>query len=84
MPTLLAALALVGSVTPQHAVAQAKREWLKELRAAAASGDRATRFPSPTRRVLLGWLHRGNHWRAPHVGGGQWAASEGLYPYPHS
>jgi hypothetical protein len=24
-----------------------------------------------------------NHWRAPHVGGGQWAASESLYPYPH-
>jgi hypothetical protein len=24
-----------------------------------------------------------NHWRAPHVGGGQWAASETLYPFPH-
>jgi hypothetical protein len=24
-----------------------------------------------------------NHWRAPHVGGGQWAASESLYPFPH-
>jgi hypothetical protein len=161
MSTLLAALALVGSVTPQHAVAQAKREWLKELRAAAATGDRATRFPSPSKRVLLGRLHRAearfgfsvvsvtmlrplqsapvvvirsdreraiarvtpkivaafdrrrvtrenpsgfayegiffvaqtsrgapylavfNHWRAPHVGGGQWAASESLYPYPH-
>jgi hypothetical protein len=84
MPTLIVALVLVGSVAPQHDVAQAKREWLKELRAAAASGDRATRFPSPTKRVLLGRLHRVNHSRAPHVGGGQWAASEGLYPYPHS
>jgi hypothetical protein len=24
-----------------------------------------------------------NHWRAPHVGGGEWAASEDLYPFPH-
>ena len=24
-----------------------------------------------------------NHWRAPHVGGGQWAAAESLYPFPH-
>ena len=24
-----------------------------------------------------------NHWRAPHVGGGQWAAEESLYPYDH-
>jgi hypothetical protein len=24
-----------------------------------------------------------NHWRAPHVGGGEWAASESLYPFPH-
>ena len=24
-----------------------------------------------------------NHWRAPHVGGGQWAANESLYPFPH-
>jgi hypothetical protein len=24
-----------------------------------------------------------NHWRAPHVGGGQWAAAERLYPFPH-
>jgi hypothetical protein len=24
-----------------------------------------------------------NHWRAPHVGGGEWAASESLYPFAH-
>jgi hypothetical protein len=24
-----------------------------------------------------------NHWRAPHVGGGEWAAQESLYPFPH-
>jgi hypothetical protein len=24
-----------------------------------------------------------NHWRAPHVGGGEWAASPDLYPFPH-
>jgi hypothetical protein len=24
-----------------------------------------------------------NHWRAPHVGGGEWAAGESLYPFPH-
>jgi hypothetical protein len=24
-----------------------------------------------------------NHWRAPHPGGGEWAANESLYPFPH-
>ena len=24
-----------------------------------------------------------NHWRPPHVGGGEWAADESLYPFPH-
>lgn len=24
-----------------------------------------------------------NNWRAPHPGGGQWAASAGLLPFPH-
>jgi hypothetical protein len=24
-----------------------------------------------------------NHWRAPGVGGGEWAADESLYPFPH-
>ena len=31
----------------------------------------------------LPYLATFNHWRAPHVGGGQWAASESLYPFPH-
>jgi hypothetical protein len=161
MRILLAALAVFGVANPQHAVTQAKRDWLKELRTAAASGDRAKSFPSPPRHVLLQRLHRSesrfgfslvrvtmlrplqlapvvvirsddeqaiaratpqivagfdphrvtkenpsgfayegifflaetskgvpylavfNHWRAPHVGGGQWAARESLYPYPH-
>ena len=159
---LLAALAVsLSLVTPQQAVANAKRGWLKEMRANAATGDSAKAFPSPSRRVLLrrletarsrfgfevesvtmlrplqlapvvilrsdrklklsratprilelidprhvtrqnpsGFAYEGiflvaettrgepylavyNHWRAPHVGGGQWAASESLYPYPH-
>jgi hypothetical protein len=24
-----------------------------------------------------------DHWRVPHVGGGEWAADESLYPFPH-
>jgi hypothetical protein len=24
-----------------------------------------------------------NHWRPPHVGGGQWAANKSLYPFQH-
>ena len=24
-----------------------------------------------------------NHWRVPHVGGGEWAADQSLYPFPH-
>ena len=159
---LLAALAVsLSLVAPQQAVANAKRGWVKELRAYAATGDSAKAFPSPSRRVLLrrleaartrfgfeiervtmlrplqlapvvilrsdrklqlsratpsimklidprhvtrenpsGFAYEGifvvaettrgvpyllvfNHWRAPHVGGGQWAATESLYPYPH-
>jgi hypothetical protein len=159
---LLAALAVsLSLVAPHDAVANAKRGWLKELRANAATGDTAKAFPSPPRRVLLrrletarsrfgfeiesvtmlrplqlapvvvlrsdrkvqlsratpsivklidprhvtrqnpsGFAYEGiflvvettrgvpyllvfNHWRAPHVGGGQWAASESLFPYPH-
>jgi hypothetical protein len=150
-----------GRTSPRTAVAQARAEWLKEVRASAAHGDRATRFPSPSRTVLLQRLRRAarlygfrivrvtmlrplqsapvivvssdrklavaratpkivelfdphrttrsnpsgyayeayffeardgrgvpylatfNHWRPPHVGGGQWAASERLYPFPH-
>jgi hypothetical protein len=29
------------------------------------------------------YLSTFNHWRAPHVGGGQWAATENLYPFSH-
>lgn len=150
-----------AAISPTRAVAQAKAEWLAQIRASAQSGDRSARFPSPSRAVLMRRLHnaqtlyafrvvsvrmlhplqrapvivissdrkqslaratpkiinlfdprsptrmnpsgyayeayflvaqttRGvpflatfNHWRAPHVGGGQWAASESLYPFPH-
>lgn len=150
-----------AAMSPSRAVAQAKAEWLKEMRASAKSGDRSARFPSPSRRVLRRRLHQAerlygfrvvsvqmvhplqsapvivisannelsiaratpkiidlfdprhpmsanpsgyayegyffvaqttggvpflatfNHWRAPHVGGGEWAASENLYPFPH-
>jgi hypothetical protein len=142
--------------SPKAAVAQAKREWLKEVRASARTGDRAKSFPSPGRAVLMVRLRRAqarydfrivsvtillrlqrvpvivirsdrklaiaratpaiidlfdprhvtkknpsgyayeayffeardrhgapylatfNHWRPPHVGGGQWAADESL------
>jgi hypothetical protein len=146
---------------PKAAVAQAKRDWLKDLRASATTGDRDTKFPSPSRAVLMhrlrlaqqrygfeivsvimlrplhlapvivirsnekraiaratpaiialfdprhvtrdnpsGYAYEGyffeardahgvpylatfNHWRVPHVGGGEWAAAESLYPFPH-
>jgi hypothetical protein len=165
---LMVALAIIppataagGRTSPRTVVAQARAEWWKEVRASAAHGDRATRFPSPPRTVLLRRLrlaahlygfrivrvtmlhplqrvpvivvssdrklalaratprivelfdpHRAtranpsgyayeayffeardgrgvpylatfNHWRAPHVGGGEWAASEDLFPFPH-
>lgn len=150
LPAVLLLL-IVGSVTAdasrasislKQGVAQAKAEWLAQIRAAAQSGDRSARFPSPSRAgltsrlgkaaklygfraVSVQMLHplsftilhlfdpryptptnpsgyayeayflvaqtsRGvsflatfNHWRAPHVGGGQWAASDSLYPFPH-
>jgi hypothetical protein len=147
--------------SPKAAVAQAKTEWLKEVRFAARSGDRARDFPSPSRAVLVNRLERArrlygfqvvgvtmlrplqlapviviqsdrklalaravptiiqifnprhvtrrnpsgyayeayflvaqdrhgvpylatfNFMRAPRIGGGQWAASERLYPFPH-
>lgn len=147
--------------SPSAAVAQAKAEWLRAIRASALSGDRAKTFPSPPRTVLMQRLQRAsssyffsiasvqmlhpvqlapvivirsnnkraiakatpkiiklfnpyrptaknpsgfayegyffvaqttnrvpylatfNHMRAPHTGGGQWAASEDLYPFPH-
>jgi hypothetical protein len=159
--TAVAPAAAADRASPRAVVAQARAEWLKEVRASATHGDRATRFPSPPRSVLLQRLRRAarlfgfrivrvtmlqplqrapvvvvssdrklalaratpkilalfdphratsanpsgyayeayffeardrrgvpylatfNHWRPPHVGGGQWAASERLYPFPH-
>ncbi|HEV8686836.1 MAG TPA: hypothetical protein VGQ84_06135 [Gaiellaceae bacterium] len=153
--------ASAAAIPPKQAVAQAKREWLREVRASAREGDDARSFPSPSRAVLLRRLQKAqrrygfgivsvrmlrplqlapvivirsdrkletaraipaiielfdprrptktnpsgfayeayfleaqtrrgvpylatfNFWRAPHVGGGQWAAEERLYPYPH-
>jgi hypothetical protein len=153
--------ASTAATSPRRAVAQARAEWLRELRASARNGDRAARFASPSRAVLMrrlhvaagrydfeiasvrmlrplqlapvivirsdrkraiaratpkiielfdphhptqanpsGYAYEGyflvaeagtglpylatfNHWRAPHVGGGQWAAAEDLYPFPH-
>jgi hypothetical protein len=157
------AAAIAGGATPppNSVVAQAKRAWLKEVRASASSGDRSKNFPSPSRAVLMHRLHQAqarygfkivsvtmlhplqrapvivirsdrkhaiakatpaiinafdprhvtksnpsgyayeayffeardkhgiaylatfNHWRPPHVGGGQWAAEESLYPFDH-
>jgi hypothetical protein len=157
------ATAIAGAATPspKSAVAQAKRDWLKEVRASARSGDRTRSFPSPARTVLMHRLRQAqtrygfrivnvtmlhplqrapvivirsdrkhaiakatpaiinlfdprhvtknnpsgyayeayffeardqhgvpflatfNHWRPPHVGGGQWAVQESLYPFPH-
>jgi hypothetical protein len=146
---------------PARVVAQTQAEWLSEMRASARTGDRAARFPSPSRHLLLqrlrtaarsyrfqivsvrmlhplqaalvivirsdreqsiaratpkiidlfnprrptradpsGYAYEGyflvaetdsgvpflatfNRWRAPHVGGGEWAARESLYPFPH-
>jgi hypothetical protein len=150
-----------AAVRPRAAVSQAHAEWLRDIRSSAKTGDRAARFPSPSRTVLLRRLRNAaqsygfriakvqmlhplqrapvitirsdrmraiaratpsivalfdarrptrsnpsgyayeayflvaerrdgipylatfNHWRAPHVGGGQWAAAEDLYPFPH-
>ena len=158
---VFAAAAAGGAAPPRQAVAQARAQWLKEVRASARDGDGATRFPSPPRAVLMQRLERAarryrfrivrvtvlhplqrvpvivirsdrkhalaratpkiietfdprrptrgnpsgyayeayflvaedthrtpflatfNHWRPPHVGGGQWAATEDLYPFPH-
>jgi hypothetical protein len=157
------ATATAGAATPSSnsVVAQAKRDWLKEARASAKSGDRTRSFPSPSRTVLMHRLRQAqtrysfriisvtmlhplqrapvivirsdqkhtvakatpaiinlfdprrvtksnpsgytyeayffeardahgipylatfNRWRPPHVGGGQWAAQESLYPFPH-
>jgi hypothetical protein len=146
---------------PKTVVARAKADWLRTVRASAKTGDRAARFPSPSRAVLIRRLRQSqrrygfqivgvkmfhplgaapvvvirsdqklaiahatpaivarfdprhvtkqnssgyayeayffeardahgvpylatfNHWRPPHVGGGQWAKNESLYPFPH-
>jgi hypothetical protein len=39
-------------------VAQAKADWLRTIRASSKTGDRATRFPSPARSVLMRRLRR--------------------------
>lgn len=153
--------ASIAAPNPQRTIAAAQHEWAKEMRESATSGDRAAKFPSPSRAILIQRLHRAavlygfrvvsvrmlhplqsapvvvissndkpgiaratakivdifdprrvtyldpsgyayegyflvaetssgvpylstfNHWRAPHVGGGEWAASEDLYPFPH-
>jgi hypothetical protein len=160
---LLAASQAASAAKPpaRTIVEQAKKEWLRAVRASARDGDRATIFPSPSRAILFDRLRlaqrrygfqivsvrtlhplqaapvivirsnkkraiaratpaiverfdprhvtRGNpsdyayeayffeaqdghgvpylvtfnHWRAPHVGGGEWAAAESLYPFPH-
>lgn len=157
MPTAASSAA----IRPKQAIAQAKAEWLADIRAAAHSGDRSTRFPSPPREVLIKRIDKAaklygfrvvsiqmlhslqdapvivissdrkqslarstpkiidlfdprhptrtnpssyayeayflvaqttrdvpflatfNRWRGPHAGGGQWAESETLYPFPH-
>jgi hypothetical protein len=159
--SLFGVAAAASKASPKAAVAQAKKEWLKEVRSAAKTGDRARDFPSPSRTLLLKRLERArrlygfqlvsvtmlrplqlvpvimiqsnrklalaravpaiiqifnprhvtrrnpsgpayeayflvaqdrqgvpylatfNFMRAPRVGGGQWAASESLYPFPH-
>jgi hypothetical protein len=45
--------ASAAPIRPEQAVAQAKREWLREVREAARVGDDARSFPSPARAVLL-------------------------------
>jgi hypothetical protein len=160
---LLAAASAAAPATPspRNVVAEAQREWLRDLFAAGRDGDGDARFPSPPQDVLLQRLHRAqalygfriisvkmlrprqlapvivissnaklaiaratprivalfdphrptqanpsgyayegyflvaedgrgvpylatfNHWRAPHVGGGEWAAAPNLYPFPH-
>jgi hypothetical protein len=157
----VSAAAATAAMSPTRAIAQAKAEWLKEMRASAKSGDRSAKFPSPSRAILIQRLHKAeklygfrvvsvqmlhpvqsapvivirsdskqsiaratpkiinlfdprhpttanpsgyayegyfliaqaasgvpylstfNHWRAPHVGGGEWAADPSLYPFPH-
>ncbi|HTE83950.1 MAG TPA: hypothetical protein VK821_04395 [Dehalococcoidia bacterium] len=46
-------LAATTTLSPRTAVTQARKEWLSALQTAAKTGDRAARFPSPSRRVLM-------------------------------
>jgi hypothetical protein len=46
-------MAATSAPSPRTAVTQAQKEWLGALRAAAKTGDRAARFPSPSRDVLM-------------------------------
>ena len=49
----LLAVGASAAPNPRALVAQAKKEWLSELRAAARTGDRSPSFPSPSRAVLI-------------------------------
>src|ERR671934_55743 len=53
-----------------------------ERHGARGCGERrpCDKIPEPHEASPARAAAPGNHWRAPHVGGGQWAASEGLYP----
>ena len=129
MPTAASSAA----IRPKQAIAQAKAEWLADIRAAAHSGvvsiqmlhslqdapvivissarkqslARSTpkiidlfdpRHPTRTNPSSYAYeayflvaqttrdvpfLATFNRWRGPHAGGGQWAESETLYPFPH-
>ena len=48
-----ASLAATTMLSPRTAVTQARKEWLSALQTAAKTGDRAARFPSPSRHVLM-------------------------------
>ena len=54
----VSAVASTAAISPARAVAQAKAEWLKELRASAKSGDRSAKFPSPSSPILMRRLHK--------------------------
>jgi hypothetical protein len=47
----VSAAAASAAMSPTRAIAQAKAEWLKEMRASAKSGDRSAKFPGPSRAI---------------------------------
>jgi hypothetical protein len=51
----LAGVSIAATTTPSPtiAVAQAQKEWLSAMQLSAKTGDRAARFPSPSRGVLM-------------------------------